>query len=159
MEIYKILKQANIPYTLENHEAVFTVAESLGHLGDKIPVKNLFLVEEKAGRCVLIIMKGDERLDTKKLALDIGFKKLQFAKPALLLEKLHVTPGSVSLFSIFGKNDSNILLAIDNRLQGQKELGFHPNDNTKTIYITSDDMEKLLDHANVKYQWIDLSIA
>jgi len=144
MDIAKILKELDIPYRYQEHEAVFTVAESVTHVHKSFPVKNLLLKEEKGDRCVLVVMKGDERLDTKKLAATLEMKKLQFAKPELLLEKLDVTPGSVSIFSMFSESAKEVHLVIDERLLNQAELGFHPNDNTKTYFIAGKDIAKLL---------------
>ena len=64
----KFLKEAGIEFRVVEHEPVYTVAESVAHMPDAFPVKNLLLMEEKGERLVLVIMKGDERLDVKQIA-------------------------------------------------------------------------------------------
>lgn len=159
MDALQILEENSIPYRLQEHEAVFTVAESAHHLKGVMPVKNLLLKEEKGSECVLVVMKGDERLDTKLIARELGLKKLQFAKPDVLKEKLNVTPGSVSLFSMFAPSAKSVLLVLDDRLRNEKELGFHPNDNTKTIYISGKDTETILEINGIDYRWLDMTVA
>jgi Ala-tRNA(Pro) deacylase len=152
-----LLTQLNIPFKLEEHLAVFTVSESQEHNQGKYPVKNLLLKEEKGELCVLVIMKGDERLDTKLIARELGCKKLQFAKADVLSQKLGVTPGSVSLFSIFADSARDVRLVVDSRLRKQDELGFHPNVNTMTVYISGADTFKLIDSQGVSYREVAMS--
>ena len=107
-------------------------------------------------RETLVVMKGDERLDTKKVALASGSKKLQFAKPDALLDKLGVTPGSVSLFSLISPKADGITLVMDSRIALQKEVGFHPNDNSKTIVLSGSDAVKIGKELASKVVVIDL---
>lgn len=142
------LDELKIPYELEEHEPVFTVAESLEHLGGRMPVKNLLLKEEKGDRLLFVIMKGDERLDTKALAAQTGTKKLQFAKPEVLKEVLGVEPGSASLFCLFLPSSKGVEVLIDPRLLRAQEVGFHPMNNIQTIYIKGDDVQAIMNHTS-----------
>lgn len=146
------LRELGINYRLLEHSPVFTVEESTAHLPNLYPVKNLLLYEEKGPRRVLVIMKGDDRLDTKQLAVDVGLKKLRFAKPEMLAEVLGVKPGSVSLFSVLSNTDPDLMVVLDNRLRHQAEIGFHPNDNSKTIVISGRDIDIFLEN-RVSYLW------
>lgn len=150
--ILNSLRNLGIDHILLEHSPVFTVEESTAHLPNLYPVKNLLLHEEKGSKRVLVIMKGDDRLDTKKLAIDIGFSKLRFAKPEILAEVLGVVPGSVSLFSILSNTDPELLVVLDSRLRHQAEIGFHPNDNTKTIVISGHDIDTFLGD-RVRHIW------
>ena len=148
VEIVKLLTAIAIPYRRVEHPAVFTVEESKLHLEDKTPVKNLLLSEEKGDRLVLVIMSGDERLDTKTLANTLGCKKLQFAKSDVLLETLGVTPGSVSVFSVLNDTANKVEVVIDEKLVGEQEIGFHPNDNTITYFIPGHSIKTVLEIMN-----------
>ncbi|HEY5668110.1 MAG TPA: prolyl-tRNA synthetase associated domain-containing protein [Candidatus Saccharimonadales bacterium] len=149
------LRALEVPYRLVKHQAVFTVAESVGVL-DEIPVKNLLLQEEKGTRKVLVIMAGEHRLDTKKLAAELGTKKLRFANAEALLETLGVTPGSVSLFSLFHDGSDSVEVVIDQELAHAEEVGFHPNDNTVTIFIPGASIKTVLDHTGHSYRYMNV---
>ena len=156
MELFKVLKSHNISYRLIDHPPVFTVADVGKYFPDDFPVKNLLLQEEKGDRCVFVICKGDERLDTKKVQATLGTKKLQFAKPDVLLAKLGVEPGSASLFSLLHEGSNGVEVVVDTRLLDQKELGFHPSVNTQTVIISGSDMSVFLDKNDIPYIVIDL---
>ena len=152
MNVENKLTEFGIEYKLLKHPAVFTVAESMEHMPGKYPVKNLLLKEEKGERCVFVIMKGDERLDTKFIERELSLRKLQFAKPDVLMAKLAVEPGSASLFSLLHSGSSGVEVAIDHRLLEQKELGFHPGVNTQTILIDGADIAVFMESIGRTYQ-------
>jgi Ala-tRNA(Pro) deacylase len=150
-KITDILDTMGIMYKLIDHPPVYTVAESMEHLPDKFPVKNLLLKEEKGERHVFVICKGDERVDTKKISELLGCKKLQFAKPEVLMAKLGVEPGSASLFSLLHEGSDGVEVVIDARLLDQKELGFHPSKNTQTLFIAGKDVVTFLRSTSTPY--------
>jgi Ala-tRNA(Pro) deacylase len=133
--IKEFLDELAIPYKWVDHEAVYTVAQSLGVLDEKTPVKNL-LLQNKLGDYFLIIMPGAERLDMKLLAQKLNTSKLRFASADDLMQLLGVTPGSVSLFGLLHDTNNQVQLVIERSLLEADELGFHPNDNTATIFIS-----------------------
>lgn len=157
MNIENKLTELGIEYTLLEHPAVFTVAESMEHMPGKYSVKNLLLKEEKGERCVFVIMKGDERLDTKLVERELSLKKLQFAKPDVLMNKLGVEPGSASLFSLIHEGSDDVEVVVDSRLLEQKELGFHPGVNTQTILIKGADIAVFLQSIGRTYHTLSVS--
>jgi len=152
----KFLKEAGIKFRVVEHEPVYTVAESVAHMPDAFPVKNLLLMEEKGERLVLVIMKGDERLDVKQIALELGTKKLRFAKPEVLMAKLGVLPGSASLFSLLHSGSVDVEVAVDSRLVNREEVGFHPSNNTQTILIAGKDIETFMKAIRREFRVLDL---
>jgi Ala-tRNA(Pro) deacylase len=150
------LRNLGITFRRVEHEAVFTVAESKGVLPEKVPVKNLLLQEEKGDRKVLVVMAGDERMDTKKLARELGTKKLRFANAETLYETLGVTPGSVSLFSLLHDSSDGVEVVVDQTLVHEHEVGFHPNDNTATIFIPGAAIETILKQTGHTYTFLTL---
>jgi Ala-tRNA(Pro) deacylase len=158
-EILQFLTELDIPYHFEEHPAVFTVAEALEKIEDKRPIKNLLLVEAKGERLVLVIMDGEQKLDTKFLARTLGIKKLQFAKPDILKTTLGVEPGSVSLFGVLHSGSEKVEVIIDESLMGESEIGFHPNLNTATIFIPGSACEKILQKTSHTYRILQLQNA
>lgn len=143
-KVANLLQALDIPYRQVEHPPVFSVAEAMEHVQNKLPLKNLLLKEEKGDKLFLVVMAGEERLPTKQLARDLEAKKLQFAKPDLLLEKLGVTPGSVSLFSVLHPGSHDVHVVVDAAVIHEPELGFHPSDNTQTIFIPGSAVEQIL---------------
>ena len=103
--------------------------------------KNLFL-KDKVGQFFLICAKSDTPIRLNKLHPHLGSKRLSFGKAEALLEKLGVTPGSVTLFSIINDTEQDVTLIIDQRLTEHDVVNFHPLLNDATTAISSDDMIK-----------------
>lgn len=155
-EISGLLRKLNVPHRFIKHAAVFTVAEAMGAIEDKRPIKNLLLREEKGERLILVIIDGEQKLDTKTLAKVLGIKKLQFAKPEILKATFGVEPGAVSLFGVLHPGAKEVEVIIDETLTGELEVGFHPNENTSTIFIPGSAIETTLQNTGHRYQMLRL---
>lgn len=155
LQVKKFLNKLKIPYRWTEHAAVFTVEESLELIEDKEPVKSLFL-KGKDGQFFLVIISGAKRLNTKDLAGKLGSKKLSFAKSEDLKKFLGVEPGSASLFGLIYDPENRVKLVIETRLLSVKELGFHPNDNTATVYIKPSDLKKIAQNLDHDINFIEL---
>jgi Ala-tRNA(Pro) deacylase len=146
-DIYLILDQLNIKYHKYNHPAVFTVEESESlHLD--IPgahSKNLFLRNKKKTAYYLVTVLADKRVNLNQLTKELGEDKLSFASPEDLKKYLGLTPGSVSVFGLINNEEKNITVIVDQDFFGSEEIGFHPNDNTATLVIKTEDLKKFLD--------------
>jgi Ala-tRNA(Pro) deacylase len=144
-EVIKFLAQHGIPYRLQAHEAVFTIAESSKLLPEKIPVKTLLVREEKGERVMMVAMRGNERLDMKMLARQLDAKKLRFVKPEDVEALVGVKPGSVSIFGLLHLGAEKLEVILDESLLTEPELGFHPNDNTATVFLAVDDVRRVIE--------------
>jgi Ala-tRNA(Pro) deacylase len=148
--IVGLLRDLGIGYRWVDHPAVFTVAESRQHIEGHRPIKNL-LLQESGGRKILVLMAGDERLDTKLIASELGTRKLHFADAQTLERTLGVTPGAVSVFGLLYDGSSEVEVVVDEQLLAEPELGFHPNDNTATLFIRSSALEQIIRRTGHKY--------
>ncbi|MBQ7733373.1 MAG: prolyl-tRNA synthetase associated domain-containing protein [Synergistaceae bacterium] len=148
-EIEKVLDRLRglgISYELDEHEAVFTI-EAIIALGlnsrGMIPV-NLFLRDASGKRHFLVIHDGEKQSDLKKLREEIGCSRLSFGSEERLMKHLGLTKGSVSPFGLINNANHDVELVIDDSIRGQKVLGFHPNINTATVWITYEDFMKFV---------------
>lgn len=145
-ELLTYLAGIGIPVTVVEHEAVFTVEES-AFLRGNIPgahSKNLFL-KDKKGRYFLVSARGDARIDLKRLHEVIGASgRLSFGSAEQLLERLGVTPGSVTAFAVFNDRDAAVTMVLDAGLIASERLNFHPLINTMTCGIDREDLLKFL---------------
>ncbi len=154
--ITELLEKLEIDFKYIEHERVFSVAESKNVIEEKRPIKNLFIHDQKRDQLYMVIMDGDARLDMKMLKTLLDSNKLSFAKEALLLEKLDVTPGSVSLYGLMHENAKDVKVLFDETLLDEPALGFHPNDNSKTIFISGKNAIFFIEHLGNEYSVVDL---
>ena len=145
----RVLERLNalgIYYELEEHEAVFTI-EAIISLGlnkkGMIPV-NLFLRDANGKRHFLVIHDGEIHTDLKKLREQIGCTRLSFGSDERLMKHLGLTKGSVSPFGLINNANHDVEVVIDASIKNQPVLGFHPNTNTATVFISYDDFMKFI---------------
>lgn len=153
-----MLKQLNITYQWFDHPAVFTVAES-DKLKGEIPgkgTKNIFLHNKRKENFYLISLCGDKQMDIKAFRSSLGESKLSFAKPQYLMQYLQVTPGSVNPYGLIYDTDKKVQFFIDDDLLQEEWISFHPNVNTATISLKTDDFQKYFSYTGHKIQTISL---
>lgn len=144
--VYEALDAIGIRYERFEHPPVFTSEDAASHwtpIGGT-PVKNLFLRNKKGDRHYLVILGIDKRADLKQLVRIIGDDRFSFGSPERLLDKMGLTPGSVSPFGLLHANSGDIQVIIDEDLRGAERLLFHPNINTATVTISHADLERFL---------------
>lgn len=153
------LEKYKINYKIHAHKAVFSVAESSADENIKnIPglhCKTLFLKDNK-GMFYLIGMPDKKQLDSKKFRQVIGAKKIRFATPDELKEKVNLFPGSVSIFGAIYIKDKNTKLIIDKKVWNAEIVGFHPNVNTETLEIKHEELEKYYNSLNCDKEIVEL---
>lgn len=140
-ELFERLKALSIKTETRDHEPVFTVAESEA-LHREMPgghTKNLFLKDAK-GRLFLLVAESHTPVDMKTLHKKIGCARLSFGKPDLLLDKLGVSPGSVTAFAVINDHAAEVSVLIDENLMCHDIINCHPLENTATTAITRDDL-------------------
>lgn len=144
--VFASLDALGITYERYEHPAVFTSEDAEVHwrpIGGT-PVKNLFLRNKKGDRHYLVILGIDKRADLKTLVKIIGDDRFSFGSAERLMDKLGVTPGSVSPFGLLHEGSRDVQVIIDDDLRGAARLLFHPNDNTATVTISFADLERFL---------------
>lgn len=154
--VYELLDTIGVQYRVVEHKAVYTVAESSHVLADKVPVKTLLLREEKGDRLFMVAMRGDVRLDTKRLAAELGVKKLQFVKPEQVESLVGVPPGSVSIFGLLHDGASQLEVVLDAALMDESEIGFYPNENTATVFMKPADVVQVFGATGHDYRIVEL---
>lgn len=161
-EVYKVLDSLQITYKIFNHPAVYTVEEAENlNLGTSFPVggaknKSLFLRNTKGDRHFLIMLNGDKRLDLIKLQNLLNESRLSFASPERLLKYLNLTPGSVSPFGLINDINHEVTAVLDAELLNYKQLAFHPNINTQTLALKTEDFKKYLENTGNKVLYLEL---
>lgn len=156
--VYDELNKMNIPYDVVEHPPAFTTEEADSYIVGKegVRTKTLFLCNKKKTAYYLVIMDDAKRLDMEKLAELVGEKRLSFGSPERLMEKMGLIPGIVSVFGLLNNTDHDINVYLDNEMLSEKYISFSPNDSTKTIFISIEDMYKFLLVLGYEYTILEL---
>lgn len=150
------LKELSVDYELKEHPAVFTMDEldSLKLNENNEICKNLFLRDYKGKRHALVILRGDKHADLALIRDEIDSTKLSFASDERLLKYLDVKKGSVSLLGIINDTAGAVEVYLDEDLKKLPRLGFHPNDNTATLFLSFDGAVRYVDSTSHEVHFI-----
>ena len=156
-EIYEYLDSLGIEFELFVHEAVFNMAEleniALPH--PECEAKNLFIRDEKKRNYYLISVKGDKRVDLKEFRRKNNTKPLSFASEEDLKNILGLTPGSVTPLGLLCDEERKVRLFLDSDFM-DGIIGIHPNDNTATIYLKTEDLVKVIERHKNEVSFVSL---
>lgn len=151
-ETYDFLDNKNIEYEKLEHKAVYNMRE----LSDIIlphpeaEAKNLFIRDDKKKNYYLICVKGNKRIDLKSFRNIFKTRPLSFASEKDLLNKLHLTPGSVTPLGLLNNGEADVAFYLDREFLNPPEtIAVHPNDNTATVYMNVNDLIRIIkEHGN-----------
>ena len=144
------LTDHGVAYEMTEHAAVYNM-EELDALALPYPeddAKNLFVRDDKKRHYYLITVRGDKRVDLKAFRKKHGLRNLSFASADDLMAIMGLTPGSVSPLGILNDEERRVQVYLDAACAG-KRIGVHPNDNTATVWIQTEDLIRVLkEHGN-----------
>lgn len=145
-ELLDILNRLDIKWERIEHPPVYTVEEARASWKETkgAHIKNLFLRNYRGNRHYLVLAPADKKIDLKKLTIDIKEDRLSFASPERLSRYLGLKPGAVSPFGLINDREKAVTVVIDEELLAFKYLNFHPNTNTATLTVNTDDFKKFL---------------
>ena len=157
-KVYDALDGAGIGYERVDHPAVFTIGEmdalDLPHSGSV--VKNLFLRDAKGRRHFLVVLPGHRQADLRTLGEKLGVK-LSFASEERLERYLGLTKGSVTPLGVLNDEDRAVEVIFDQELKNMPLVGVHPNHNTATVFLKTDDLASLIAAHGSRLTWICLT--
>lgn len=156
-EIYAFFKNKGIYFEITEHKAVYNMSE-VSELEMPYPeadAKNLFVRDDKKRQYYLITVKGDKRVDLKEFKKQYGTRPLSFASADDLDAKLGLTPGSVTPLGLLNDENKAVIFYLDKALAGGL-IGCHPNDNTATVWLKTDDLLALIKEHGNPYFIVDL---
>lgn len=144
--VLEALDAMGIGYDIYEHPPVFNTEDVDRYWKDipATPVKNLFLRNKKGNHHYLVIVGVDKRVDLQHLRRLIGDDRFSFGSPDRLMQKMGLTPGSVSPFGLLHAASGDVQVIIDSDLRGAEKLIFHPNINTASVTISFADFERFL---------------
>lgn len=146
-DIYKYLNDKNIWYEITEHKAVYTM-EELSKIDIPYPesdAKNLFVRDDKKSNYYLITVKGNKKVDLKKFRKENNTRPLSFASEEDLMNIMHLIPGSVTPLGVLNDYNNKVIVFIDDSfLEESGIIGIHPNDNTATVWLYTNDLINII---------------
>jgi Ala-tRNA(Pro) deacylase len=158
-EIYDYLKAHQVSYEAAEHPAVYNMEEmsqiDLPH--PEVDAKNLFVRDDKKANYYLITVKGDKRVNLKEFRHQHSLRNLSFASEQDLMEIMGLIPGAVTPLGLLNDTDLKAQLYLDRDFLGSSGLvGVHPNDNTATIYLQTQDLIRLIQEHSNKVEIVEI---
>ena len=144
-EVLSLLRSRGIGFEEMHHPPVYTIDEMLAlDMPDQEHIaKNLFLRDDKKRNYYLVVSREDRNVDLKALREVLGSRPLSMASENDLWEFLKLRKGAVTPFGVLNDPERRVSVTIDSFFQGSV-LGIHPNDNTCTVWIGSDDLVSVI---------------
>ena len=158
-EIFDFVDKQEIWHEVTEHEAAFTMEEAL-NMEMPYPdreAKNLFVRDDKKQNYYLITVCGPKRVQLKEFKKAQGTRRLSFASAEDLKEMLDVLPGSVSPLGLLNNEECNVKLFLDEEfVHGSGIIGIHPNENTATIWMKTEDLLTMIRRHGNEAQVVEL---
>lgn len=139
-KIMGILDEEGVPYEVVEHDPVYTNPEMAGKLGVDVSqtVKNLML-KTAGGDVIQVVLPGDKRFDSKRVARKLGAKSVSFAKPETVLEIAGCEVGCVPPFGHL----KPVTVYMDKQLMWKGQVYFNPGVHTKSVKIEAARLKEL----------------
>lgn len=140
------LSEMGIDYAFMEHPPAYTIEEmdEMGITQRGYVCKNLFLRDAKGDRHFLVALDKDKKADLKSIQQQLGCTRLSFGSEERLYRCLKLTKGSVTLLGILNDPEAQVEVVLDSDLAGQGKIGVHPNENTATVWLSYDDLMKII---------------
>lgn len=156
--VFDFLDDHKVSYNWYEHEESPTIeiAKTNWKSDGSKHCKNLFFRNHKGKKHYLVVFDCDHNLAISHLEQKLRQGKLSFASEIRMERYLGLTPGSVSPFGLINDTENHVHLFIDANLKNEATLSFHPNDNTATVVISTDEFLRYLELVGNSYEFIEL---
>lgn len=139
-KIIGMLEENSVVYEVFEHEPVYTnpaMAEALA-VSEGETVKSLVLTT-KEKKVIVLVLPGDKKVNWKQAAAGAGTKKVFFAKPDAVNEKVGCEVGCVPPFG----HITDLAVYMDPELARKKFVYFNPGVHDKSFKIKAWDLKRL----------------
>lgn len=157
-QVLDLLDGRGVAYERCDHAAVRTVGEAeVARIPfERHMAKNLFLRDPKKRNYYLFTAPDQKKIDLRVLQERLGSKRLSFASPEDLAQKLGVWPGSVTPFAALNEDTHTVRVAMDADFAAMGWIGCHPCDNTASVHLRTSDLLALLADAGVDVELLEV---
>lgn len=148
--VFETLVKLGIDYNIVEHPPALTTEEADGYIEglEGVRTKSMFLTNKKKTAFYLLIMDDQKQLDMEHFRYMVGANRIRMASSDSLMEKMHLPADVVSVFGLLNNVDKEIF--------AEPILTFHPNVNTKTIFVKTEDVLRFVEEIGFTTHIIDL---
>ena len=133
--ITELLNSNSVKYDELDHEPVYTSEQAANIRGLALNTGLKSILLKVGDNFVLIVLAGDKKLDSKKLKSILMSKKIRFASPEEVKEKMYCEVGACYPFgSIAG-----LPTYFDESLQGTEMVSLNPGLHHKSLTLKLED--------------------
>ena len=158
-DIYELLRSRGMWHEITEHPPVYNM-EEMAEITLPYPeadAKNLFVRDDKKRNYYLITVRGDKRVDLKAFKRAHGTRSLTFASPEEMQQYLGLTPGAVTPMGLLNDSECRVKLYLDREFADSiGMIGLHPNDNTATVCMKTEDLVLLLREHGSEIEVVDI---
>ena len=158
-DFYEYLQENGIWHEITEHPAVYNMAE-VAELEMPYPesdAKNLFVRDDKRRNYYLITVMGHKKVNLKDFKKNYGTRSLTFASPEELMDIMQLIPGAVTPLGLLNDEAHRVKLFLDKDfLNEPKLIGVHPNDNTATVWMHTEDLVSILRSHGCEAEWVEV---
>lgn len=156
-DAFDLLAKYDVKFDIVEHPPAMTTEEADKYIEGKEGVrsKTMLMAGKKNRKFYLFILDDEKRMEISRLN-EITGDKLSFAKQEYMIELMGLKPGEVSILGLIKDTENKIKVYVDEDIQDEKFMTFHPNENTATIFITMDDMYMLIKEMGHEYEIVKL---
>ena len=158
-EIYAYLQSKGYWHEITEHPAVYNMAE-VAELEMPYPesdAKNLFVRDDKRRNYYLITVMAHKKVNLKYFKKNYGTRSLTFASPDELMEIMGLIPGAVTPLGVLNDEEHKVKVYLDKDfLNAPKRIGVHPNDNTATVWLNTEDLVEIIQSHGTELEWAEL---
>lgn len=156
--VFETLTRLKIAYDFVEHPPALTTEEADAFIDglEGVRTKTMFLTNKKKTAYYLLVMDDQKRLDMDLFREAVGANRIRMASSDCLMKKLHLPAGLVSVFGLLNNAEKDIQVYIDREVAEQPILTFHPNVNTKTIFVKTADVLRFVNEIGFEVTILDL---
>src|SRR5260370_25544252 len=129
------LKECNVPSTVLRHEPVYTSEQAAAVRGTALSSGAKALVVKAGERFVLLVLRADRKLDSKKARDAFGVKGLRFASKEEVEQLTGLQPGSIPPFA----TQCNLPPDCDPPLAANPSITFIGQDHSTSLQLADED--------------------
>ena len=150
--VFESLADLGMDYTIVEHPPARTTEEADRYIEglEGVRTKSMFLTNKKKTAYYLLIMDDQKQLDMDQFRDLVGANRIRLASSESLMEKMHLPAGVVSVFGLLHNVDKDI------QVLSEPILTFHPNVNTKTIFVKTEDVLRFVEEIGFSATIVDL---
>ena len=112
--------------------------------------------DAKGRRHFSVVIKAEKKADLKDLQAQIGSAQISFASEERLMKHLGLTKGAVSPLGVINDKNAEVEVYYDRDLIGNPCIGVHPNDNTATVWISFEDLQRFIKSNGNEFGFVSL---